>query len=64
MTPCARAALAVGANGLMVEVHNRPDQALSDGFQQLDLTELATFLHSIGHRAGMLPEPTLGGHHG
>jgi 3-deoxy-7-phosphoheptulonate synthase len=34
--PMARAAVAAGAAGLMVEVHPNPDQALSDGFQTLD----------------------------
>lgn len=33
--PLARAAVAVGADGLMVEVHNQPEKALSDGFQSL-----------------------------
>src|SRR6266576_1540468 len=33
--PLARAAVAVGADGLMVEVHTQPDQALSDGPQSL-----------------------------
>jgi 3-deoxy-7-phosphoheptulonate synthase len=31
----ARAAVAVGADGLMVEVHHQPDQALSDGAQSI-----------------------------
>jgi len=35
VTPLARAAVAVGADGLMVEVHNDPDKALSDGMQSL-----------------------------
>ena len=30
-----RAAIAAGADGLLVEVHNCPDQALSDGAQSL-----------------------------
>ena len=30
-----RAAAAVGADGLIVEVHNQPDKALSDGMQSL-----------------------------
>jgi 3-deoxy-7-phosphoheptulonate synthase/chorismate mutase len=64
MTPCARAALAAGADGLMIEIHNRPDQALSDGFQQFDLAEFATFLDSLGLRHAALPEPILGGRHG
>ncbi len=33
--PMARAAVAVGAAGLMIEVHPNPDHALSDGFQSL-----------------------------
>jgi 3-deoxy-7-phosphoheptulonate synthase/chorismate mutase len=40
LLPCGRAALAAGADGLMVEVHDAPDQALSDGFQQIDLDAL------------------------
>ena len=37
LVPLARAALAVGADGIMVEVHHWPAGALSDGAQQLDL---------------------------
>ena len=36
VTPMARAAVAGGADGLLVEVHPRPDRALSDGAQSLD----------------------------
>jgi 3-deoxy-7-phosphoheptulonate synthase len=35
VTPMARAAIAAGADGLMIEVHPRPDEALSDGAQSL-----------------------------
>jgi 3-deoxy-7-phosphoheptulonate synthase len=35
VTPMSRAAAAVGADGLIVEVHNQPDKALSDGMQSL-----------------------------
>jgi 3-deoxy-7-phosphoheptulonate synthase len=35
VTPLSRAAVAVGSDGLMVEVHDRPDEALSDGPQSL-----------------------------
>jgi 3-deoxy-7-phosphoheptulonate synthase len=35
VTPLSRAAVAVGADGLIVEVHNNPDKALSDGMQSL-----------------------------
>ena len=33
--PMARAAVAAGADGLLIEVHNAPDKALSDGAQSL-----------------------------
>ena len=33
--PLAKAALAAGADGLMIEVHPNPDKALSDARQQL-----------------------------
>jgi 3-deoxy-D-arabino-heptulosonate 7-phosphate (DAHP) synthase len=48
----------------MIEIHNRPDQALSDGFQQFDLKEFAVFLDNLGHRAAAVPEPALGGRNG
>jgi 3-deoxy-7-phosphoheptulonate synthase/chorismate mutase len=64
MAPCARAALAAGADGLMIEVHNRPDQALSDGFQQFDLEEFSAFLGSLDLRGAGQLEPSLGGNHG
>ncbi len=39
VTPLARAGVAVGADGIMVEVHAKPDEALSDGAQALTLAE-------------------------
>jgi 3-deoxy-7-phosphoheptulonate synthase / chorismate mutase len=48
LLPCARAALAAGADGLMIEVHAHPDQALSDGFQQLDLPSFAALVAGLG----------------
>src|SRR3954464_12916977 len=39
VTPLARAGVAVGADGLMIEVHGRPEEALSDGAQSLTLDE-------------------------
>lgn len=41
IAPMSKAALAVGADGLIIEVHPEPDQALSDGFQQLDFQQFA-----------------------
>jgi len=35
VAPMGRAAIAAGADGLLVEVHNAPDKALSDGAQSL-----------------------------
>src|SRR6202451_3147509 len=35
VTPLSRASVAVGADGLIVEVHHEPDRALSDGLQSL-----------------------------
>ena len=35
VTPLSRAAVAVGADGLIIEVHHDPDRALSDGMQSL-----------------------------
>jgi 3-deoxy-7-phosphoheptulonate synthase len=35
VTPLARAAVAVGASGLIVEVHCDPERAMSDGMQSL-----------------------------
>ena len=35
VTPMARAAVAAGADGLLIEVHTDPDHALSDGAQSL-----------------------------
>jgi len=33
--PMSRAAIAAGSDGLMIEVHSRPEEALSDGFQSI-----------------------------
>jgi len=48
LVPAAsRAALAVGADGLMVEVHPCPERALSDGPQSLDLEGFARMMESF-----------------
>jgi 3-deoxy-7-phosphoheptulonate synthase len=39
VTPLARAAVAVGADGLIIEVHDQPNNALSDGAQALTLEQ-------------------------
>jgi 3-deoxy-7-phosphoheptulonate synthase len=45
--PLAIGAVAVGADGIMVEVHPRPDEALSDAEQQLDFDGFASMMHAI-----------------
>ncbi len=47
VTPLARAGVAVGADGIMVEVHGRPDEALSDGAQSLTLDEYEQMVREI-----------------
>jgi 3-deoxy-7-phosphoheptulonate synthase len=51
--PMALAALAAGADGLLIEVHPSPDRALSDGAQSLDFTGFKRLMESL-HR---LAEP-------
>jgi len=48
LVPAAsRAAVAIGADGLMIEVHPCPERALSDGAQSLDLREFAELMDSL-----------------
>lgn len=47
VTPLARAGVAVGADGLMVEVHNRPELALSDAAQALTPSEYAQLINEV-----------------
>jgi 3-deoxy-7-phosphoheptulonate synthase len=45
--PLARAAIAVGADGIIVEAHPRPDEALCDGPQQLPTGGFGVFAHEV-----------------
>ncbi|OGS37266.1 MAG: 3-deoxy-7-phosphoheptulonate synthase [Elusimicrobia bacterium RIFOXYB2_FULL_49_7] len=47
VSPMSRAAVACGADGLIVEVHPSPKTALSDGAQSLDLEQFARFLEEL-----------------
>jgi 3-deoxy-7-phosphoheptulonate synthase len=47
VTPMARAALAAGADGLIIEVHPRPDRALSDGAQSLTPEQFAELMRQL-----------------
>src|ERR671931_167801 len=46
--PLARAAAAVGADGIIVETHPRPEEALSDRPQQIPSAELGAFARDVG----------------
>ena len=45
--PMARAAVAAGADGLLIEVHNDPDHALSDGAQSLDPAQFEQLMNEL-----------------
>ena len=47
LLPCAKAALAIGADGVMAEVHPDPAVALSDSAQQMDLNQFDEFWNEI-----------------
>ena len=66
--PMARAAIAAGGDGIIVEVHPNPDGALSDGAQSLYpdqftqlVRELRAIAHAIGRDLASLPRPTSAG---
>jgi 3-deoxy-7-phosphoheptulonate synthase len=48
--PLSRAAIAAGADGLMIEVHNNPKAALCDGAQSLDMEQFANLMQDIKRR--------------
>src|ERR1700674_3072647 len=54
VTPLSRAAVAVGADGLMVEVHNQPDQAMSDGPQSLFPDQFDELMVQVRQIAGVV----------
>ncbi len=47
VSPMARAAIAAGADGLMIEVHHDPDRALSDGPQSLYPKQFGQLMRNI-----------------
>ena len=58
IAPVSRAAVALGADGLIIEVHPCPERALSDGAQSLDLDGFAQVMRGLGDpmRAVAAPE--------
>ena len=58
ISPLAKAAIAVGADGLIIEVHNNPEKALCDGPQSIrpnDYNELVNELKLIANAVGREP---------
>ena len=54
VAPISRAAVAAGADGVLVEVHPHPEDALSDGPQSLRPGETAELIHSLRAIAGAI----------
>src|SRR6059058_5602673 len=54
VTPMGRAAIAAGADGILVEVHPNPDRALSDGGQSLFPDQFARLVQEIRAIAGAI----------
>src|SRR6202522_1197078 len=54
VVPMARAAVAVGCDGIMVEVHHQPDKALSDGPQSIYPERFATMMDELEQIAAVL----------
>jgi 3-deoxy-7-phosphoheptulonate synthase len=50
ISPMSKAALAAGSDGIMVEVHPKPEEALSDGPQSLDLEAFDALMKTLGVR--------------
>lgn len=55
----ARAAVAIGADGLIVEVHPAPEKAVSDGAQSLDLLQFAQLMKDLKPLIGLWSEARL-----
>jgi 3-deoxy-7-phosphoheptulonate synthase/chorismate mutase len=56
LVPLTKAGLAIGADGIMVEVHPNPAVALSDQKQQLDFDDFDAFLDATGYEKKLSPE--------
>ncbi|MDE2291698.1 MAG: 3-deoxy-7-phosphoheptulonate synthase [Elusimicrobia bacterium] len=54
VAPLAKAAAAVGAHGVIIEVHDRPAEALCDGPQAMPPEEFAALVETLGRLGGVL----------
>jgi len=60
LVPAAsKAALAAGADGLMIEVHPEPSQSYSDGEQSLDIPTFDRLMKDLGEMANLLGKKTV-----
>jgi 3-deoxy-7-phosphoheptulonate synthase len=59
VAPMALAALAAGADGLLLEVHHNPQEALSDGAQSLYPEQLTALMDQLGRLAEAVGRPLL-----
>src|SRR6202022_1548736 len=57
VTPMARAGIAAGADGLMIEVHPRPSEALKDGFESLNFENFAALMDAVRPIARAIGRP-------
>jgi 3-deoxy-7-phosphoheptulonate synthase len=51
ISPLSKAAIACGADGLLIEVHPKPEEALSDGPQQLVPENFSLLMQELKHIA-------------
>ena len=58
MPPLIRAALAAGADGIMVEVHPDPDRALSDGAQSMTMDGFKAVIDEVTRMGILTPAKT------
>lgn len=59
VTPMALAGIAAGADGIICEVHPRPDEALSDAFQALDYAAFENLVEQVERVAFAIGRPLL-----
>jgi 3-deoxy-7-phosphoheptulonate synthase len=60
VTPLARAGVAVGADGLIIEVHDQPELALSDGAQALTLDQYDDLVREVRSIHEVIAPATVG----
>lgn len=54
--PMSKAAIVAGADGIMMEVHNNPDKAYSDGAQSLTIPQFKTLMKHLDRLIDVLEE--------